>query len=172
MRRGNGTGSIINVKGRNLRNPWRVRVTKGWEVNENGNVKQNNVTLGYYKTRTEAEEALSNYNKHPYDIAKQNTTFAEVYELWKDSYIQYFKNPESVRNIESAYNYCSGLWDMRIRDITIGHLRDCTEKGYRIIEQGEHKGEKRFASAGIKVNMKGLFNKMFLYATYSRLTSL
>ena len=44
MRRGNGTGSIIKVKGRNLRNPWRVRVTKGWEVNENGS-KQKNVTL-------------------------------------------------------------------------------------------------------------------------------
>ena len=34
MRRANGSGNIYKMKGGRRRNPWRVRVTVGWELNQ------------------------------------------------------------------------------------------------------------------------------------------
>ena len=52
MRRANGSGNIYKMKGGKRRNPWRVRVTVGWELNqETGRCKQNLKTIGYYPTR-------------------------------------------------------------------------------------------------------------------------
>lgn len=34
MRRANGTGHVFKMKEKGRRNPWRVRITVGWEMNE------------------------------------------------------------------------------------------------------------------------------------------
>ena len=34
IRRANGSGSVTKMKGRNRRKPYRVRITTGWEVDE------------------------------------------------------------------------------------------------------------------------------------------
>ena len=67
MRNPNGFGSVHNTGGRKKRrNPWRARVTDGWELCEKtGKAKQIYRTIGYYPTRQAALIALAEYNKCP-----------------------------------------------------------------------------------------------------------
>lgn len=53
---------------------------------------------------------------------------------------------------------------MEINSINVGHLKDCMECGYIIVESGKDKGQKRYASPCIKQRMKSMFNLMFDYA--------
>lgn len=66
--RGNGTGNITKIKGR--KSQYRVRVTVGcYYDEETGKMKQELKTLGYFKTKAEAEKALVEYNESPYDLS-------------------------------------------------------------------------------------------------------
>lgn len=168
MRRANGSGNIYKMKGGKRRNPWRVRVTVGWELNqETGRCKQNLKTIGYYATRAEAEAALVAYLECPYDLDTKDITFKELYEKWSEDYFKKLTSISSERTIISAYRYCSALYNMKMRDIRVYHLQECMEKGYVIPDRGNEKGKRRYASACIKGRMKSMFNLMFDWA-YAR----
>lgn len=168
MRRANGTGNIYKMKGGKRRKPWRVRVTVGWELNpKTGRCKQNLKTLGYYASRAEAEAALVAYQECPYDLNTKDITFKELYEQWTEDYFKKLTSISSERTITSAYRYCSGLYNMKMRDIRIYHLQECMDKGYIIPDRGKEKGQKRYASACTKVRIKSMFNLMFDWA-YAR----
>ena len=82
MKLPNGYGSITKLSGKR-RKPWIVRVTKSTEYDEKiEDYKLVRITLGYYKTRKEALDALATYNENPYDLNSQDITFGEVYEKW------------------------------------------------------------------------------------------
>ena len=168
MRRANGTGNIYKMKGGKRRKPWRVRVTVGWELNpKTGRCKQNLKTLGYYASRAEAEAALVAYQECPYDLNTKDITFKELYEQWTEDYFKKLTSISSERTITSAYRYCSGLYNMKMRDIRIYHLQECMDKGYIIPDRGKEKGKKRYASACTKGRIKSMFNLMFDWA-YAR----
>ena len=168
MRRANGTGNIYKMKGGKRRKPWRVRVTVGWELNpKTGRCKQNLKTLGYYASRAEAEVALVAYQECPYDLNTKDITFKELYEQWTEDYFKKLTSISSERTITSAYRYCSGLYNMKMRDIRIYHLQECMDKGYIIPDRGKEKGQKRYASACTKGRIKSMFNLMFDWA-YAR----
>ena len=168
MRRANSSGSIFKVKDRKRRCPWRVRITVGWEINEEtGRSKQIVKNLGYFPTRAEAEAALVAYNDCPYDISSKDMTFKEVYEKWSEDYFESLTGVSSQRTITSAYNYCSTLYNMKMRDIRVYHLQECMDKAYVIPDRGKEKGQRRYASAGTKARIKSLFNLMFDWA-YAR----
>lgn len=168
MRRANGTGSIFKVKDKNRRNKWRVRITRGWEVDVNtGKAKQIIQTLGYYPTRADAEAALVAYNDCPYDIKEKDITFKDLYEMWSEGYFKELEGVSSERTIISAFKYCHSLYNMRMRDIRVYHLEECMNTAYVISTRGKDKGEKRYASAETKARMKSMFNLMFDYA-YAR----
>lgn len=168
MRRANGTGNIYKMKGGKRRKPWRVRVTVGWELNPKmGRCKQNLKTLGYYASRAEAEAALVAYQECPYDLNTKDITFKELYEQWTEDYFKKLTSISSERTITSAYRYCSGLYNMKMRDIRIYHLQECMDKGYIIPDRGKEKGQKRYASACTKGRIKSMFNLMFDWA-YAR----
>ena len=165
MRRANGTGNIYKMKGGKRRKPWRVRVTVGWELNpKTGRCKQNLKTLGYYASRA---EALVAYQECPYDLNTKDITFKELYEQWTEDYFKKLTSISSERTITSAYRYCSGLYNMKMRDIRIYHLQECMDKGYIIPDRGKEKGQKRYASACTKGRIKSMFNLMFDWA-YAR----
>lgn len=42
-------------------------------------------TIGYFRTRQEALQALADYNNNPYDLIMSKYTFSEVYQKWFDS---------------------------------------------------------------------------------------
>lgn len=168
MRRANGTGNIYKMKGGKRRKPWRVRVTVGWELNpKTGRCKQNLKTLGYYASRAEAEAALVAYQECPYDLNTKDITFKELYEQWTEDYFKKLTSISSERTITSAYRYCSGLYNMKMRDIRIYHLQECMDRGYIIPDRGKEKGQKRYASACTKGRIKSMFNLMFDWA-YAR----
>lgn len=168
MRRANGTGNIYKMKGGKRRKPWRVRVTVDWELNpKTGRCKQNLKTLGYYASRAEAEAALVAYQECPYDLNTKDITFKELYEQWTEDYFKKLTSISSERTITSAYRYCSGLYNMKMRDIRIYHLQECMDKGYIIPDRGKEKGQKRYASACTKGRIKSMFNLMFDWA-YAR----
>ena len=70
----NRFGSIYKLSG-SRRRPYGARV---W------NTKKYKYTyIGYYTTETETIQALTDYNKNPYDISLNNTTLLDLYEMFK-----------------------------------------------------------------------------------------
>lgn len=148
-RRGNGTGSITRVRG-NLKRPYRVLVTTGWEFNENSEkVTQKKRTLGYFSTRTEAETALSNYREGKYNIDASEITFKEVFEKWSESHYPNISE-SGVHGYNAAFRLCQDIENVRFVDIRLSHLQgvvdDCG-KNYPTI-----------------CKLKVLFNCLFGYA--------
>lgn len=162
MKLPNGYGSISKMSGKR-RNPFRVRITVGWALEE-GRAVQKFKTVGYYKTKQEALDALAEYNRSPYDLDTRAMTFEDVYRVWSENYFSTLKSLSSERTVRSAYNYASGLYKMKMRDIRTYHLKECMDKGYVIPTVGKDKGKKRYATANTKTRMKSLFNLIFDYA--------
>lgn len=118
MRMPSGYGSIIKLKG-NRRKPYQVRITQGFT--DEG--KQIYAYLGYYAKKEEACIALSEYNSSPYDITRENITFAEVYEKWSKEHFEKVSS-SSIERYRNAYRrYCKSLYKMRFKDIRVTHLQ-------------------------------------------------
>lgn len=164
MKLPNGYGSVHKLSGAKRRKPWRARITDGYEYDP---IKDRQIqkykTLGYYETKQQALQALAAYNENPYDLDTDKITFSECYEKWTEDYFQKI-TPSAKRTVESAYKYCSSLYDMRMKDIRTYHLKGCMDDGYIIPEIGKDKGKKRFATANTKARMKSMFNLLFDYA--------
>lgn len=148
MKLPNGFGSVHKLPG-NRRKPWRARKTIGWDTNfENGTCKQKYTTVGYYPTRAEALQALADYNANPYDLSTNTITFEEVYEKWSEEHFPTIV-PSARRTWKSAFNYCSSLYQLRMKDIRVEHL----EQAIRSATVGDN----------TKIRMKSLFNLMYKY---------
>nr|DAT90073.1 MAG TPA: Integrase [Caudoviricetes sp.] len=131
MRNPNGYGGISNLGG-NRRNPFRVRITGGWEYDEqNGKHKQIYKTLGYYPTRKAAMLALAEYNKSPYDIDATKITFKEVYEKWS---MREFPNmgTSQVNLMKVSFKRFESLHDIKMFDIRTNHLQTVFDENTQI----------------------------------------
>lgn len=105
MRLPNGFGNVSKLSGKR-RNPWRARKTAGWVIDEKTQkIKQTYVTIGYYATRQQALQVLSEYNTNPYDLDANNITFAEVYEKWSDKKFDEI-SASNVNAYKAAYKMC------------------------------------------------------------------
>lgn len=123
MRNPNGYGGITYL-GPNRRNPFRVRITTGWEYNENtGKHKQVFTTLGYYPTRKAAMIALAKYNESPYDLDKAKITFEEIYVKWWAEKKQTI-DESSVSAYSSAYKKLEPIYKTKIVDLKKNELQD------------------------------------------------
>ena len=153
----NGFGQISEIKNRNLRNRFRVMVTVG-KTSEGKPISKLLKPNAYFKTYNEAYEALVEYNKHPYDLNTSSITMTELYEKWSKEYLKTVAT-SNVRSIQSAWNYCSVLYEMRVADVRAKHLKKCIDGASR-----EGKGKIIQASANTKSRIKSIFNLMFDYA--------
>ena len=79
MKLPNGYGSVIKIKDRPLRKPWKVMITVGWELKGDKSVQKKRC-LGYFATKTEGMAALTDY--HRGNIPDENSTVQEVYDKW------------------------------------------------------------------------------------------
>lgn len=148
MKLPNGYGSVHKLTG-NRRNPWRARITAGWEELEDGTRKQLYKTVGYYPIKQDALQALASYNENPYDISVNTITFAEVYDKWSEEHFEKIV-PSSRRTWKAAYNYCKPIWSLRMRDLRPSHL----EGTIKDADVGDN----------TKGRMKSMFNLMYKYA--------
>lgn len=167
VRRENGRGTVEKTSRK--KNPFRAKVAVGTKIDKNGKTQAVYKVLGSFATRAEAENALLDFSRTPYDLSGEVKTFSDLYEAWSESYFASLSGKSSERTITSAYAYCSGLYDMPIRQIGPGHIRDAMEKGFIIPTMGKDKGKQRFASVGTKERIKSMCNLMFDYAVEHRL---
>lgn len=123
MRNPNGYGSV-SYMGKGRRRPYRVRVTTGWEFDkETKTYKQKYANIGYFATRKEANIALAEYNKEPYDLSADKVTFEEAYLAWsKRDYLE--RSEISRRQLEAAYKKLAPIHRMRMKDLRKKHMQD------------------------------------------------
>lgn len=153
----NGFGQISEIKGRNLRKPFRAMVTIG--KNENGRpICKPLKPESFFETYNDAYAALVEYNKDPYDLS-QSMTVRELYDEWSEKYFPRLESDSSIRGIKSSWNYCSAIYEMGVREVRARHIRGCIEEGYVL-----DKGEKRYASNNTKNRIKSTLNLMLDYA--------
>jgi integrase len=85
--------------------------------------KQVKKAIGYFKTSQEANIALAEYNKNPFDIDKRKITFREVYELaYKDAKID-SKSVSSIKGYRSSIAKCESVNNMLIAEVKYTHLQ-------------------------------------------------
>lgn len=114
MRRANGTGTVVKLSG-NRRKPYEVRVNT--RINEWGYPVYD--VLDRFADRVEADGALADYNRSPFDVNKKTATFEEVYKMWFE-----WKYVKSTRKYSDSAKYCS-----------TGAFKKCSELHNRPISQ-------------------------------------
>lgn len=122
VKRENGRGTV--EKGPGKLRPYKAKAPVGTKVDKNGKTQVVYKSLGNFTTRAEAEDALAEFSKNPYDISLSVKTFADLYNVWSKQYFDSLQGENSVRTITSAYAYCSDLYNMPIRNIGPGHIKD------------------------------------------------
>ncbi len=142
MRLPNGYGSVYKLK-QNLRNPWVVKKTVGWEL-VGDKAKRKVKTIGYYRTRKDALEALAEYNNKPWDLDKKKITLKFCYDKWAEThhkrisqttaskYDKYFEKMERFHNYPIA-ELKTGILQEFFNDTG---LTDKTLRFYKIILSG------------------------------------
>lgn len=137
----NGYGSAYKLPG-NRRRPWIARKTIGWT--EEG--KQLYYTIGYFKSRSAALEALAEYNKNPIGEAR-DTTLGEIYEKWSDKEYQTLSQ-STANGYRAVWKRLSALANEPIRYLKTSHLQDVIDE---MIEEGLSRSslEKAKTLAGI-----------------------
>lgn len=153
----NGFGQISEIKNKNLRKPFRAMISVGKNSKGRPIVKPLKPEC-YFKTYNEAYIALVEYNKNPYDL-DIDMTVKELYEEWSEKYFASLASSSSARTITSAWNYCSSVYDMRVKDIRARHIKGCMEDGKAVI-----KGVEKTPSPNTQSKIKSLFNLMLDYA--------
>jgi integrase len=112
----------------------------------------------YFLTYNDAYTALVEYNKNPYDL-EPSITVKELYEKWTEEYFKTLKSDASARAVNSAWTYCSSVYDMRVMDVRARHVKGCMDEGVAVV-----RGVEQQPSATMKNKIKSLFNLMLDYA--------
>ena len=165
--RGNGQGSIIEIKAREgkPKRRFRARVTLGWVYDaQTGKSKQVLKDLGYYETRALAEAALADYFENPYDLSAKDMTFKECFEKWFAEYEKKLSTASARRSVINAFEYMTPLYNLRMRDIRECHISGTINNATRVQTRGKDKGKAMPASACTQGRMKSVLNLMFDWA--------
>lgn len=122
MKLPNKYGSVYKLSGKR-RKPWAARKTVGWkQVPEKKKSYPIYQFIGFYATRTEALQALANYNEDPYDLHLAVITFAEVFDRWSDEHFPKISD-KNCTAYKAAFNTCIDLWDLKMVEIKLDHLQ-------------------------------------------------
>ena len=128
MKMPNGYGNVSKMSGKR-RKPWRVRKT------------------GYYRTKAEALQALSDYNKDPFDIKFSSKTMEDVYDEWSERKFEEISEA-NIKGYKAAWKLCEPIQSMRFVDIRIDHLQKLVDES----------GKNTPTLKKFKVLLKGLFD--------------
>lgn len=117
MRFGNGFGSVYKLSG-NRRNPWAARKTVGWK----NNGQPEYFFVGYFRTRSEAFNALVAYNQNPVEKDVSKMTFWEIYEKWSEEKFDRI-GENTVKSYIQAVKVFEPIYGMRFADIKLSTLQ-------------------------------------------------
>lgn len=133
MKNPNGYGSVYKLSDKRRRRPWAVRVTESWSI-ENGKLKRKYKYLGYFKTRKDAMQALSEYNVDPTFTAK-DILFVDLFKMWSEEKFPTFSK-STAKAYTSAFNLCKPLYGCNFKDLRRPQLQrviaECG-KGYQTL---------------------------------------
>lgn len=148
----NGFGQISEIKGRNLRKPFRAMITVG--KTETGRpICKPLKPVSFFETYNDAYSALVAYNKDPYDLDK-GISLEGIYEKWSEKYYETC-NIKMSNKSQNAWKRCEKLHSMPIKDIKIMHIKSCMD---------EIPADKPDTKAHLQKDLRCLLNKLFNYA--------
>ena len=147
MRLPNGFGQITEIKGKNLRKPFRAMISVGKAKNGRP-VCRLLKPQAYFSTYNEAYLALSEYNKNPYDLDSA-ITVEELYTQWSEKYFETLSSESSKRTVTAAWAYCEPVYHMAVKELRARHIKGVIEN---------------IISPNTKSRTKSLFNLMLDYA--------
>ena len=110
MKRPNGSGGVRKLTGKR-RKPYQAVISNGYKFDGEKFV-QNQISVGVYRTRKEALEALTKYTQNIFNHDKRSMTFGDIYEE-----IRWDLKPSMQRALKTAYNKIYFIEDKRIVDI-------------------------------------------------------
>ena len=158
----NGFGQISEIKGQNLKKPFRAMVTVG--KNENGRpICRLLQPEAYFETYNEAYTALLEYNKDPFDLNKK-ITMGELYDKWFEE-TNSTRSESNKHNIRSGWKYCTSVYDVPVREVRVRHIRKCIEEGTIT-----YRGSTHTAPPFMQERIKLIFNALLDYAVENELT--
>lgn len=147
MRNPNGYGCVYKLSGKR-RKPYGVRITVGWELDENGRSRQCYKHLGTYATQAEALKALTSYHNDPHAVPN-SATFEQIYTRWSSEKFPKI-SASGVSGYENAFAACKALYRVKFVDLRKSHMQSVLDK----CKLGYHSRSK----------IKTLFNQLYKYA--------
>lgn len=148
MKLANGYGSITKLKG-HRRNPFMVRITTG-KTKEGKYIRE---VLGYYPSHSKAVDALSEYNREPYDIASRKLTFADIYNKWIETPEFDRLSVSAEKCYKAAFKKYSLIHNKSFTSIKIADLQSCIDKntsGYSSNRDMKHLASKLYQYAMVQ----------------------
>lgn len=146
----NNFGGVVKYGGNRYR-PFQARITKGYEK-ETG--KQIYETIGWYRDRESAINALVEYHKTP-EEKNATITFKQLYDEFSEKHFPTVSD-SSANSYRTAYKYCKELYDKPFVEITFQMLQDVIDKCNK-----DH---------SIKYLIRSLFNMMYKLAKRKGIT--
>lgn len=153
MRLPNGYGSVYKLSGKR-RNPWVARKTIGWK-DDPIQMKSFPVYhfVGYYHTRQEALQALSNFNRDPNESLKE-MTLEDLYNRWSSTHFP--KISESLkRGYKSCWEICYPIKDVKIKELKLDQIQTTIERSGK--------------TASVIMKLKSMLRLMYEYAVIHEL---
>jgi len=127
MKLPNSYGSVYKLSGKR-RKPWVARKTVGWKMIPE---KQKSYPIyefiGYYEKKADALDALSDYNKDPYDLKNNIMTFDDLYAKWSVGHFEKVSK-SNINGCKAAYNLCDKIKDKKLQEIKLEHLQNVVDE--------------------------------------------
>lgn len=128
-----------------------ARITDRWEDG-----RQIYTTIGYFKSRKEANIALADYHNDPYDVASRKLTFSEVYERWSERRFPQV-SPNRAEQFISIYKALAEFHEKPFADLKLLQLQAYFDRRTDI------------SSASLQ-HYKILLNQLYKYAIKHEIT--
>lgn len=154
----NGFGQISEIKGKNLRKPFRAMVTVG-KTPEGRPICKPLKPESYFHTYNDAYAALVEYNKDPYSL-DSSITVKELYEKWMAVYSKKTSNKSTICRMNNAWDHCVSVYNIQVTDLRTRHIKYCMYEGLREFPDGTTKTP----DPSMQCKIKSMFNLMLDYA--------
>lgn len=159
----NGFGQISEIKGRNLRKPFRVLVTID-KTSEGRPICKPLQPQSYFETYNEAYLALVEYNKNPYSL-DSDITMDKLYQMWLADYKTHVGD-KMVEKTECCWRYLRKIHNLKLQQMRVHQLK------LAIDEATTYKsGDEIELPRSAKGRIKSLLNLMYDYAVQNELVN-
>lgn len=116
MRLPNSYGSVYKLKGKR-RNPWVARKTLGWKDGNNGEPQPVYKYIGYFPSRSDALDALAEYNRNPLGFP-DTITLGVLYNKWSEKHYEKIK-PNTINQFKYAWKIIEPYKDKELSFFTL-----------------------------------------------------